>query len=190
MSSMLHTLSSTFITCACGSKARDCALTRLAEFVDNQTPLTPSPSPPSLRQENKFFRDNIDREADRTRDVLVDLGPLVGSQRGFKTRERIPMSGGMSGVEMVSSAAALDPYLDASPGAGPSKLPHTGTGTFTFPILTPSHSLNHSPLQLLLTSQLVRRGRERRGHRMTKSSYQRCHRERVVNLPASITLML
>ncbi|KAJ3489708.1 hypothetical protein NLI96_g1924 [Meripilus lineatus] len=133
MSSMLHTLSSTFITCACGSKARDCALTRLAEFVDNQTPLTPSPSPPSLRQENKFFRDNIDREADRTRDVLVDLGPLVGSQRGFKTRERIPMSGGMSGVEMVSSAAALDPYLDASPGAGPSKLPHTGTAPIDKP---------------------------------------------------------
>jgi hypothetical protein len=30
----------------------------------------------------------------------VDLGPLVGVQRGFKTKEKVPFSGGMSGVEM------------------------------------------------------------------------------------------
>ena len=30
----------------------------------------------------------------------VDLGPLVGRKRGFKTRERIPFSGGMAGMVM------------------------------------------------------------------------------------------
>jgi hypothetical protein len=30
----------------------------------------------------------------------VDLGPLVGQKRGFKTRERIPFSGGMAGMVM------------------------------------------------------------------------------------------
>ncbi|KAG6824335.1 hypothetical protein H0H92_007164, partial [Tricholoma furcatifolium] len=29
-----------------------------------------------------------------------DLGPLVGTTRGFKTRERVPGSGGLGGVEM------------------------------------------------------------------------------------------
>lgn len=31
----------------------------------------------------------------------VDLGPLIGSSRGFRTREKVPFSGGMTGVEMV-----------------------------------------------------------------------------------------
>jgi hypothetical protein len=30
----------------------------------------------------------------------VDLGPLVGRKRGFKTKERIPLSGGMVGMVM------------------------------------------------------------------------------------------
>ena len=30
----------------------------------------------------------------------VDLGPLVGRKRGFKTKERIPFSGGMVGMVM------------------------------------------------------------------------------------------
>jgi hypothetical protein len=30
----------------------------------------------------------------------LDLGPLVGSTRGFRTRERVPMSGGLGGMEM------------------------------------------------------------------------------------------
>ncbi|KAH9030018.1 hypothetical protein EDB84DRAFT_1495553, partial [Lactarius hengduanensis] len=36
MASMLHALSSTFTTCACGSKAKDCALNLMAEFVDGR----------------------------------------------------------------------------------------------------------------------------------------------------------
>jgi hypothetical protein len=33
-------------------------------------------------------------------DQHVDLGPLVGRKRGFKTKERIPFSGGMVGMVM------------------------------------------------------------------------------------------
>ena len=57
MTSMLHSLASTFTTCACSTKARDCVL--ITEFVENQ------PTP-------------------------IDLGPLIGIERGFRTREWIP----------------------------------------------------------------------------------------------------
>ena len=30
----------------------------------------------------------------------IDLGPLVGRTRGFRTKERVPMSGGLGGMEM------------------------------------------------------------------------------------------
>jgi uncharacterized protein len=76
MTSMLNSFSSTFTTCACGAKANDCALNLMAAFVDGDLPPKP-------------LVDNI------------GLGPLVGSLRGFKTRERVPFSGGMTGVEMV-----------------------------------------------------------------------------------------
>ncbi|KAI0820106.1 hypothetical protein BC628DRAFT_1423178 [Trametes gibbosa] len=110
MTSLLHTLSYTFTTCACGAKARDCALARMAEFVETQTPLTPEPSPPSqFTKEKNAARggkgapdDTLSTSASAT---PVDLGPLVGIERGFRTRERIPSSGGMGGVEMVPSEA-------------------------------------------------------------------------------------
>jgi cytochrome P450 len=47
MASMLHALSSTFTTCACGSKAKDCALNLMAEFVDK---------PESFLNEDGTFR--------------------------------------------------------------------------------------------------------------------------------------
>jgi hypothetical protein len=79
MTNILHALSSTFTTCACGAKARDCALTQMAAFVDGEAP-TP-----------------------------VDLGPLVGVERGFMTQEKEPWSGGMSGVEMVTQVGRMTP---------------------------------------------------------------------------------
>lgn len=91
MMSILHTLSSTFTTCACGAKATDCALSQMAAFVDGELP-----------------KDSGEGS--------VDLGPLVGSIRGFRTREKVPMSGGMSGVEM-------DIESD-EPVAGPSTIRH------------------------------------------------------------------
>ncbi|TBU52480.1 hypothetical protein BD310DRAFT_861853 [Dichomitus squalens] len=119
MTSMLHSLASTFTTCACGAKARDCVLTRIAEFVENQTPLTPSPSPPSQFTKEKEKHAGKSRKGDRAEDkgspAPVDLGPLIGIERGFRTRERIPSSGGMGGVELVPPSSSAE--------AGPSRLP-------------------------------------------------------------------
>ncbi|CAL1698683.1 unnamed protein product [Somion occarium] len=118
MTSMLHAISSTFTTCACGTRAKDCALSRLAEFVDGQIPpLLPS----------SFHRDQEGRESNREDERMqVDLGPLVSVERGFRTREREPMSGGMRGVEMVNGYHESLDWME-SPGAGPSRLPYSGT---------------------------------------------------------------
>lgn len=124
MTSMLHALSSTFTTCACGARARDCALTRLAEFVHAGTPPTPSPSPPSsfsfdshlhrLHHSNsrshEAYGEENGQEKKEGKRGKTSLGPLIGAKRGFRTRERVPGSGGMSGVEMdvdVDSTGAL-----------------------------------------------------------------------------------
>jgi len=87
MSNILHGLSSTFTTCACGARARECALTQMAAFVDGH--------PIGCGKERSTAHDSDD-EPDR-----VDVGPLVGRKRGFRTRERIPFSGGLGGMEMV-----------------------------------------------------------------------------------------
>ena len=112
MTSMLHTLASTFTTCACGAKAQDCVLARIAEFVENQTPLTPSPSPPSQFAKEKHGAKGRGK-AEHAEESPIDLGPLIGTERGFRTRERIPFSGGMGGVELVSPTPSE---------AGPSRL--------------------------------------------------------------------
>lgn len=110
MTSMLHAFSSTFTTCACGTKSRDCALSRLAEFVDGSSfiPSPQSPISPSLPHESRSPRD-IDKGVEE--EAKVDLGPLVGTERGFRTREKVPMSGGMGGVEMVNPG----PETEAGP---------------------------------------------------------------------------
>jgi uncharacterized protein len=122
MTSMLHTLSSTFTTCACGMNAKGCALNRLADFVDSQTPPTPSPSPPSSRDDSRM--DGILPPASRKARKPTFLGPLIGVQRGFRTRERVPMSGGMSGVEMDTyhESLSLSAFLSRQPEAGPSNI--------------------------------------------------------------------
>ena len=127
MTSMLHSLASTFTTCACGSKARDCVLNRIAEFVENQTPLTPSPSPPSQFAKEKEKHNSKSRKNDpaESSPAPVDLGPLVGIERGFKTRERIPSSGGMGGVEMVPPSPSAE--------AGPSRLTADTPRRVSFP---------------------------------------------------------
>ena len=82
MSNILHALSSTFTTCACGARAQDCTINRMAAFVDGV--------PTGSGQQEQH----------------VDLGPLVGRKRGFKTKERIPFSGGMVGMVMCSDDEA------------------------------------------------------------------------------------
>ena len=95
MASMLHALSSTFTTCACGSKAKDCALNLMADFVDGHLP-TPT-APPLQQLDEPSGVDQSQRPRPR-----IDLGPLIGTQRGFRTREKSPLNGGMNGVEMMS----------------------------------------------------------------------------------------
>lgn len=50
----------------------------------------------------------------------IDLGPLVGVKRGFRTRERAPMNGGWGGVEIVPSS------LRAFPEVGVEEDPRVG----------------------------------------------------------------
>ncbi|KAI0673295.1 hypothetical protein C8Q78DRAFT_1137627, partial [Trametes maxima] len=125
MTSMLHALASTFTTCACGAKARDCALARMAAFVEDQAPPTPEPSPPSQFAREKGAARG--KKPDHTTEehasasasaAPVDLGPLIGVERGFRTRERIPFSGGMGGVEMVPPT---EEEADVEMEAGPSR---------------------------------------------------------------------
>ena len=133
MTSMLHSLASTFTTCACGAKARDCVLTRIAEFVENQTPLTPSPSPPSQFTKDKEKQSGKSRKGDRAEEraspAPVDLGPLIGIERGFRTRERIPSSGGIGGVELVPPS----PSAEAGPSRLPADLVASGSRRVSFP---------------------------------------------------------
>lgn len=49
-------------------------------------------------------------------ELHVDLGPLVGRKRGFKTRERIPFSGGMAGMVMCMDNETHQP-LPVSPSS-------------------------------------------------------------------------
>jgi hypothetical protein len=37
----------------------------------------------------------------------IDLGPLIGAKRGFRTREKVPFGGGVGGVEMVPSGSGV-----------------------------------------------------------------------------------
>jgi hypothetical protein len=94
MSNILHTLSSTFTTCACGAQTQDCTINRMAAFVDGV--------PTGSGQQEQH----------------VDLGPLVGRKRGFKTKERIPLSGGIVGMVMCrDNEASPRQSLPASPSS-------------------------------------------------------------------------
>lgn len=94
MSNILHALSSTFTTCACGARARDCALTQMAAFVNGH-----DLGAPLRRKKDQPDEGDNDDEVEKT-----SLGPLLGRKRGFRTRERIPFSGGLGGVEMALEA--------------------------------------------------------------------------------------
>lgn len=48
----------------------------------------------------------------------LDLGPLVGRERGFGTRERVPFSGGLSGVEFVGTPPAEEDEGESEGGEG------------------------------------------------------------------------
>jgi hypothetical protein len=50
----------------------------------------------------------------------IDLGPLIGHRRGFRTREKVPFSGGLTGVEMVT----LEPMSRATSSSSTDSEPH------------------------------------------------------------------
>ncbi|KAF8188746.1 hypothetical protein BJ912DRAFT_851154 [Pholiota molesta] len=95
LAGILHALASTFTTCACGARARDCALSAMAAVVARLEAFawTWTRAPDDAGRQERGL--GLGRWAD------VDLGPLVGAKRGFRTRERVPYSGGMGGMELV-----------------------------------------------------------------------------------------
>jgi hypothetical protein len=96
MSNILHALSSTFTTCACGALSKDCALTQMAAFVDGHDLVS------LLRRKDQ--PNEVDSEDDTSK---IDIGPLVGRKRGFRTKERIPYSGGLGGMQMMADEEVL-----------------------------------------------------------------------------------
>ncbi|KAI0755724.1 hypothetical protein C8Q74DRAFT_1373477 [Fomes fomentarius] len=80
-------------------KARDCVLARIAEFVENQTPLTPSSSPPPRFTKEKYGTKGHGKPEQAEGCPIV--GPLIGIERGF---QRIPFACGMGGIELVFEA--------------------------------------------------------------------------------------
>ncbi|KAG6329408.1 hypothetical protein ID866_9681 [Astraeus odoratus] len=138
--SIIHALSSTFTTCACGSSTRDCAIRVMERVVDGKWPWPASEGGTSGsdreasagEEESEIDLETVDsdnghgsggaqthpglngdvaggarsRRKKARRAPSVDLGPLVGVKRGFRTRERMPMSGGWHGVEVVPSSLA------------------------------------------------------------------------------------
>ncbi|PPQ71925.1 hypothetical protein CVT26_007185 [Gymnopilus dilepis] len=122
ISNILHALSSTFTTCACGGRARDCVLTQMAAFVDGPLGSSSSSGYSNSQDRNSQGGHFNAQYLEPHREKEVDLGPLVGRKRGFKTRERIPNSGGMGGMEM---------WVDEERGEGGSRRVGGGVGMNT-----------------------------------------------------------
>jgi hypothetical protein len=94
MAKILLAISSTFTSCACGARARDCALTQMVAFLDGQEHFN------HLSQQHEESNQAYATSGQMRKGMFLDPGPLVGSTRGFRTKERVPMSGGMGGMEM------------------------------------------------------------------------------------------
>ncbi|KAG1892868.1 uncharacterized protein F5891DRAFT_1068515 [Suillus fuscotomentosus] len=165
MTSILHALSSTFTTCACGARARDCVLNVMAQYVDSEldaSSVTCASGQPmngtggmmngnGARQAGEADagdgsssdKENWGHDSERTVVGLgiqmnanststngnganintnglngntpsspaftrkIDLGPLIGAKRGFRTREKVPFGGGVGGVEMIPSGSGV-----------------------------------------------------------------------------------
>ena len=114
MANILDVLASTFTTCACGAakeKKRECALMWMRRFVDGE----------EGEDGGEYLNCDRDRDGGGNGDLGrgceasgsgsaggrdVDLGPLLGVERGFRTQERVARAGGIGGVEMCVSASA------------------------------------------------------------------------------------
>ncbi|KAF9455778.1 hypothetical protein BDZ94DRAFT_538912 [Collybia nuda] len=161
LSNILHALGSTFTTCACGERAKGCAIREMEAFVEGGSPLSGEATKHgripvgaeavrgervwvngdgmeweqggqkqihsgSLHPHQQHRREHEQQQRQRyhhrhatLHDTSVnvagpstlrppspppqpvDLGPLLGAERGFRTREKVAWAGGMGGVEMV-----------------------------------------------------------------------------------------
>ena len=111
MANILDVLASTFTTCACGVRTRECALAWMRRFVEEE------------EEEEQQHQQQQEEEGEQQqqqgeegvgageawtheREGKVDLGPLLGTERGFRTQERVARAGGIGGVEMCVRGAA------------------------------------------------------------------------------------
>lgn len=72
----------------------------------------------------------------------IDLGPLVGRRRGFRTREKVPFSGGLAGVEMVTP----EPMSRATSSSSTDSEPHGRLDGDIMPQLTAPSTPNPSSI--------------------------------------------
>ena len=128
MRNIIHSIDSRFVSCACGDMARNCAIRYMKSFVDGDFPSkdtlhsplsTPSSRPPTppLPTSSSTDADSIDTvgtsppnkhpsSLSTLREIArrhpIDLGPLIGSKRGLRTRVvGGTLAAGIKGVEMV-----------------------------------------------------------------------------------------
>ncbi|KAF6747304.1 hypothetical protein DFP72DRAFT_920432 [Ephemerocybe angulata] len=93
-----------FMTCACGAKASDCAVSVMAAFVSGELPV--------LDENGRSNDTTSDEDVDMTDDDVNGTVPIslrrkpkvlgVGTKRGFRTREREEGTAGWGGVEIVN----------------------------------------------------------------------------------------
>ncbi|KAF7764092.1 hypothetical protein Agabi119p4_8629 [Agaricus bisporus var. burnettii] len=87
----------------------------------NKWPISSTPSPPTLLPVHAAQKHETVSSikwpplSNNDRLLNVDLGPLIGKQRGFRTRERVPSSSGMAGVEMCTRKGKERESLSAPP---------------------------------------------------------------------------
>lgn len=162
MQNIVHSIQSSFVSCACGSTAKDCALRLMENFVDGEFPLRvppplsssqhysrgkSAPRSPVARRSTMSPENDLTAEsplnkhpaslsalkvqqrnsrARRAEGGGVDLGPLIGAQRGIRTRViGGEASGGMRGVEMVDEQGRV---VDDGFGAEDRRTPGIGNG--------------------------------------------------------------
>lgn len=103
MQNVVHSIQSSFVACACGKNAKDCAVRWMEQFVDGGA-------------------EGVQREAS-AEPPAKDLGPLIGTKRGVRTRVRGGLAtGGMKGVELVGEDGEAIPSDEQSKAAGKQRL--------------------------------------------------------------------
>lgn len=130
MQTIVDSLRSNFVTCACGGAVDDCALRLMEAIADGRFPPPASRRQPNGVPSTPLFNPHIDtnghlspsavtnlsppnkhpsslmelkrKRKERAQQAAIDLGPLIGAERGVRTRPvGGAQSGGLHGVELV-----------------------------------------------------------------------------------------